>query len=94
LHRVERFKYLEIFEGFPQGVHVGVFWRLRVARKIRRSSIFEVFEENSGRLISLKYSREDKEQTLVQKAKFLRGFRGKNWTVKILCGESSKQRGP
>jgi hypothetical protein len=57
LHRVERFKYLEIFEGLPQGVHAGVFWGLEVARKLRRSGI-------------LKYSREDKEKILVQKAKF------------------------
>jgi hypothetical protein len=68
-------------------VSAGVFWRLEVARKLRRSSVFEVFEESSGRLIPSKYSREGREQILVQKVKFFRGFRGKK-----LNGRNSLRR--
>jgi hypothetical protein len=33
VHRVEEFKYLEVFEELPQGVRAGVFFKTRVVEK-------------------------------------------------------------
>jgi hypothetical protein len=55
VHRIGRIKYLEVFEGFPQGVHARVFLETRVSKEI------------SGGLVPLKYSKGSEVKSLCRR---------------------------
>jgi hypothetical protein len=45
----QELKYLKVFEGFPQGVHAGIFFKdSKFIRKFRRGSTIEVFKGGQG----------------------------------------------
>jgi hypothetical protein len=54
---LKRFKYLEVFEEVPQGVHAGILPKglEDFSIKLRRDSIFKAVEENLKRASALKY---------------------------------------
>jgi hypothetical protein len=41
---------LEVFEGFPQGVRAGVFFKTQSWRKLRKDKAFKVVEGSTGSL--------------------------------------------
>jgi hypothetical protein len=89
VHRVEEFKYFEVFEGLPQGVHVEFFWRLELRRKHRRVSAFEVSQVQRSE-VSLQVDKSRRRNTSFISQKLLR----KERMVRILRGEFAKSRGP
>jgi hypothetical protein len=91
-------QHLEVFEGLPQGVRAGVFFKTQSWRKLRKDKTFETIEGSTGSCAvdRKRHCKLRRRQLSIVENHLVKSCRspceGKRRTVGILCGEFTKSR--